>query len=120
MKSIGSVVPSNRGKSSFWNLGGRSTRGGSSRSPPPSVDDEDDLSFMVAFTAANSVWKDCISSMRSLMVGSAMVMEWSVEVVGVEGDGGGQERVGEDRRDADTRLSSASTPNVAGPRLRSS
>jgi hypothetical protein len=54
------------------------------------------------------------------MVGSAMVMEWSVEAVGVEGDGGGQERVGEDRRDADTRLSSASTPNVAGPRLRSS
>jgi len=31
-----------------------------------------------------------------------------------------EERVGEDRRDLDTRLSSASTPNVAGPRLRKS
>ena len=28
------------------------------------------------------------------------------------------ERVGEDRRDRDTRLSSASAPNSAGPRLR--
>jgi hypothetical protein len=54
------------------------------------------------------------------MVGSAMVMEWSVEAVGVEGDGGGQERVVEDQRDADTRLSSASTPNFAGSWLRSS
>ena len=49
------------------------------------------------------------------MVGAAMVVEWPVE-----GDGGGLERVGEDLRDADTRLSSASTPNVAGPRLRNS
>jgi hypothetical protein len=30
------------------------------------------------------------------------------------------ERVGEDRRDRDTRLSRASGPRVAGPRLRSS
>jgi hypothetical protein len=46
------------------------------------------------------------------MVGSAMV--------DVEGDGGGLEWVGEDLHDADTRLSSASTPNVAGPQLRNS
>ena len=54
------------------------------------------------------------------MVGSAMVVEWPVEGVDVEGGGGGLERVGEDLRDADTRLSSASTLNVAGPRLRNS
>jgi hypothetical protein len=30
------------------------------------------------------------------------------------------ERVGEDRRDRDTRLSRASSPRLAGPRLRSS
>jgi hypothetical protein len=47
------------------------------------------------------------------MVGSAMVVD-------VEGDGGGLERVGEDLRDADTRLSSASTLDVAEPRLRNS
>jgi hypothetical protein len=73
-----------------------------------------------AFTDDNAVWNDFISSMRSLMVGSAMVMEWPVEELDVEGDGGGLERVEEDLRDADTRLSSASTPNVAGPRLRNS
>jgi len=86
-------------------------------------DDDADLSFMVAmsaFTEDNSVWNDFIISMRSLMVGSAMVVEWPVEGVDVEGGGGGLERVGEDERDADTRLSSASTPNVAGPRLRNS
>ena len=54
------------------------------------------------------------------MVGAAMVVEWPVEGVDVKGGGGGLERVGEDVRDADTRLSSASTPNVAGPRLRNS
>jgi hypothetical protein len=32
----------------------------------------------------------------------------------------GLERVGEDRRDRDTKLSRASSPWVAGPRLRSS
>jgi hypothetical protein len=47
------------------------------------------------------------------MVGSAMVVD-------AEGDGGGLERMGEDLRDADTRLSSASTLNVVGPRLRNS
>ena len=75
---------------------------------------------MSAFTEDNSVWNDFIISMRSLMVGSAMVVEWPVEGVDVEGGGGGLERVGEDLRDTDTRLSSASTPNVAGPRLRNS
>jgi hypothetical protein len=49
-----------------------------------------------------------------------MVVEWPVEEVDVEGDGGGLERVEEDLRDADTRLSSALTLNVAGPRLRNS
>ena len=59
------------------------------------------------------------------MVGSAMARGWAVE----GGDGGGLEwvaaavddwvdRVGEDRRDRDTRLSSASAPNNVGPRLR--
>jgi len=123
MKSIGSVLPSKRGKSSFWNFGGLSrSRGGYSRPPPP-LSDEDDLSFMVAksvFTEDSSVWNDFIISMRSLMVGSAMVVEWPVEAVDTEGDGGGLERVEEDRRDTDTRLSSASAPNDAGPRLRNS
>jgi hypothetical protein len=68
---------------------------------------------MSDFTEDNSVWNDFISSMRSLMVGSAMVVD-------VKGDGGGLERVGEDLRDADTRLSSASTLDVAEPRLRNS
>jgi hypothetical protein len=45
------------------------------------------------------------------MVGSAMAMD-------VEGDGGGLERVGEDL--PDTRLSSASTLNIAEPWLRNS
>jgi hypothetical protein len=92
---------------------GRSnSRGGSSHPPPPSSDGDDDLSFMVAisaFTEDNSVWNDFISSMRSLMVGSAMVVD-------VEGNGGGLERVGEDL--PDTRLSSASTLNVVEPWLR--
>jgi hypothetical protein len=67
---------------------------------------------MSAFMEDSSVLNDFIISMRSWMVGSAMV--------DVEGDGGGLEWVGEDLHDADTRLSSASTPNVAGPQLRNS
>jgi hypothetical protein len=49
-----------------------------------------------------------------------MVVEWPVEAVKVDGDGEGLERVGEDLRDTDTKLSSASAPNDAGPRLRNS
>jgi hypothetical protein len=69
--------------------------------------------------------RDCSASMTSLMVGSAMAKGLAVGGC----DGGGLEwvaaavddwveRVGEDRRDRDTRLSSASAPNSAGPRLR--
>jgi hypothetical protein len=71
------------------------------------------------------VARDFSAFMTSLMVGSAMARGWAVE----GGDGGGLEwvaaavddwvdRVGEDRRDRDTRLSSASAPNNVGPRLR--
>jgi hypothetical protein len=87
------------------------------------LSDEDDLSFMVAksvFTEASSDWNDFIISMRSLRVGSAMLVEWAVEAVDVDGDGEGLERVGEDLSDTDTRLSSASAPNDVGPRLHNS
>jgi hypothetical protein len=71
------------------------------------------------------VVRDFSTSMTSLMVGSAMARGWAVG----GGDGGGLEwaaaavddwveRVGGDRRDRDTRLSSASAPNNAGLRLR--
>jgi hypothetical protein len=109
------------GEVEFLNLGGQSRSRGCSSWPPPPLSDEDDLSFMVAmsaFTVDSSDWNDFIISMRSLMVGSVIVVEWSVEAVEVDGDGEGLERVGEDLRDTDTRLSSASAPNDAGPRLR--
>jgi hypothetical protein len=65
------------------------------------------------------------------MVGSAIGSGCVEEAVEVGGDGGELgwgaatvedwvEQVGEDRRDRDTRLSSASAPNNVGPRLRSS
>jgi hypothetical protein len=70
------------------------------------------------------VARDFSAFMTSLMVGSAMARGWAVE----GGDGGLEwvaaavddwvDRVGEDRRDRDTRLSSASAPNNVGPRLR--
>ena len=70
-------------------------------------------------------------SITFCMDGSAMVAGCRAELVEDWGEGGelvwvaaavdeGLERVGEDRRDRDTRLSRASSPWVAGPRLRSS
>ena len=64
-------------------------------------------------------------------VGSDMVVGLVVEAAEADGDGGGLgfgaaavegwvERVGEDRRDRDTRLSRSSKPRLAAPRLRSS
>ena len=78
-----------------------------------------------------SALMDFSMSMTSASVGSDMVAGLGAEAVGDGGDGGGLgfgaaavegwvERVGEDRRDRDTRLSRASNPWRAGPRLRSS
>jgi hypothetical protein len=60
-------------------------------------DDEADFSFLEAISSfislisvVISVFQDFISSMRSAMVGSDMVVEWPVEVVEVEGEGGGE------------------------------
>jgi hypothetical protein len=77
---------------------------------------------MSAFMVFISVVMDFNISITSAMVGSLMA---------AGGDGGGLwwwtatveewvERVGEDRRDHDTRLSKASSPRLAGLRLRSS
>jgi hypothetical protein len=107
-------------KIQFLEFGGvRSrSRGPSRRMPPYAVADEDGFSFSVAISASMVdifIVRECSASMTSLMVGSTMAKGWSIEGC----DGGDRvERVGEDRRDRDTRLSSASAPNSAGPRLR--
>jgi len=83
------------------------------------------------FKVVSSVVRDLSWPMISAREGSAMVTGSEVEAVEDGGDDGGRptaaaaveerlERVGEDRRDRDTRLSRAATPKVAGPRLRSS
>jgi len=128
VKSRGSDLPSKRGKSSFWNLGGRSK----SRCPPPALSDvEADFSFsasMSAFMEDISSLKDFSISTTSAIVGSAMVGRGWVDAVEDVGDGGGVGwaaavvawEVDEDRRDRDTRLSRAFSPSDGGPRLRSS
>ena len=97
-------------------------------SPLPPGDDLDFSCFITAMSAcmvAISAERVFRAARTSARVGSAMVGAGAAEI----GDGGEwaaaavedcEERVGEDRRDLDTRLSSASTPNVAGPRLRKS
>ncbi|KAJ1264687.1 hypothetical protein BS78_08G019500 [Paspalum vaginatum] len=124
-----------RGKSHFWNLGGRSgSRGPSGRPPALLSDDEADCSFIAATSAlmdVSSVVRDFSVSITSAMVGSLMAAECGGEVEEDCGDGeelglwaaaveDWVERVGDDRRDRDTRLSRAAMPRVAGPRLRSS
>ncbi|KAG8084841.1 hypothetical protein GUJ93_ZPchr0010g9562 [Zizania palustris] len=76
MKSIGSVLPSKRGKSSFWNLGGWSVLCLlSDRSLLP--DDAKACSFfrsaMATFMAVISADKFCNNLARSAMVDSPMV-----------------------------------------------
>ena len=94
---------------------------------PP--EDDEDLSFMAAmldFKVVSSVFMAFSMFMTSARVGSDMVAGLGAEAVGDGGEVasaavvGGLERVGEDRRDRDTRLSRAVTPKIAGPRLRSS
>jgi hypothetical protein len=86
---------------------------------------------MSAFMVFISVVMDFNISITSTMVGSPMAASCGVEAVEDCGDDGGLgwwaaamagrvERVGEDRRDRDTRLSRAPSPRRAGPRLRSS
>ena len=89
------------------------------------------MAAMSDFKVVISAVRDFSCAMISARVGSAMVL-WSVaEAVEGGGKDGGLamaaaaveerlERVGEDRRDRDTRLSRAVVPKAAGPRLRSS
>ena len=83
------------------------------------------------FKVVSSAVRDFSWSMISTRVGSVMVLRPEVEVVEDGGDDGGLataaaaveewlERVGEDRRDLNSRLSRAVMPKVARPRLRSS
>jgi hypothetical protein len=67
------------------------------RPPPPMSDDEADFAFMEAISSfislisvVISVFQDLISSMRSAMVGSDMLVAWPVDAVEVEGEGGGE------------------------------
>ena len=91
--------------------------------------DDEDVSLMAAmsdFKVVISAVRDFSCAMISAREGSAMVLRLVAEAV----DGGlamaaaaveeRLERVGEDRRDRDTRLSRAVVPKAAGPRLRSS
>ncbi|KAG8068936.1 hypothetical protein GUJ93_ZPchr0005g15281 [Zizania palustris] len=88
MKSIGSVLPSKRGKSSFWNLGGRSVLCLlSDWSLLP--DDAEACSFfrsaMATFIAVISADRFCNNLARSAMVDSPMVGGIGVDA----GEGGG-------------------------------
>jgi hypothetical protein len=86
---------------------------------------------MSAFMVFISVVRDFNISITSAMVGSPMAAGCGAEAVEDCGDDGGLgwwsaavagrvERVGEDRRDRDTRLSWTPSPRRAGPRLRNS
>jgi hypothetical protein len=122
-------------KSNFWNPGGRSrSRGPSGWPPAPLSADKADFSFiasMLAFMVFISVVMDLNISITSAMVGSLMTAGCGAKAEEDCGDGGGLgwwaaaveewvEGVGEDRCDRDTRLSRVLSPQLAGPRLRSS
>jgi hypothetical protein len=93
---------------------------------PPEDEDVSLMAAMSDFKVVISAVRDFSCAMISAREGSAMVLLLVFEAV----DGGlamaaavveeRLERVGEDRRDRDTRLSRAVVPKAAGPRLRSS
>ncbi|KAG8059946.1 hypothetical protein GUJ93_ZPchr0002g25614 [Zizania palustris] len=88
MKSIGSILPSKRGKSSFWNLGGRLVLCLlSDRSLLP--DDVEACYFfrsaMATFIAVISADRFCNNLVRSVMVDSPMAGGIGVDAV----EGGG-------------------------------
>jgi hypothetical protein len=75
------------------------------------------------------VWRACsalvisaredLTSSSPIAIGARDVAEGG-DAGAADAGGGDAERVDEDRRDRDTKLSRASVPNAAGPRLRSS
>ncbi|KAG2590953.1 hypothetical protein PVAP13_5NG454340 [Panicum virgatum] len=125
------------GKSIFWNRGGRSLW----CSPEPCLllDDDERSAVRTAIAWALESTVTCrsltaLTRVSTVVFRSAFSPELSPMVTAGDGGaavacggcvaavaGGGElAREGEDRRDRDTRLSRASNPWVAGPRLRSS
>jgi hypothetical protein len=127
MNNSGSVFPSYRGKSSFWNLGGRSVWCWSSGRLSAS---DDKAAF--ALRPATSANRVCNILTTSARLGSSSAMagctEGDAAEVGGEGGGAVGGAVGgdaaaidrKDRRDVNTRLSRAVFGRDAGPLLRSS
>jgi len=130
MNARGSDLPSNLGKSIFWNRGGRSLW----CSPVPGArGPDDDASVRSCWSPSTLDCRDsmfvatCVSmAASSAKVGSAMeVMDGEGGGGAVGFGGGGAGRFGggvvdEERLEADTRLSRTLTPKTGGPRLRSS
>ena len=119
MNARGSDFPSNLGKSIFWKRGGRSLW----CSPPCGPLGPDEEEPVVRCSSVSSL----VCRVSTVVVNLVMRAARSTVVssaIGGDADGGGGRGAGgvveEDRLDRDTRLSRASTPKTAGPRLRSS
>jgi hypothetical protein len=127
MNNSGSVLPSYQGKSSFWNLGGRSVW--CWPSGQLSASDDEAAFALRPTTSVDRVFNILTTSAR---LGSSSAMAGCTEGDAAEGGGDGGGDVGgvvdwdavavdrKDRRDVDTRLSRAVFGRDAGPRLRSS
>ena len=119
MNAWGSDFLSNLGKSIFWNRGGRSLWCSPVDGP------EDALEFGPCCITSTFYWMSSTLVDNARMRTASFDMEGSAMVVAGEGVGGGGvgcvvDVVDEERLDRDTKLSWASMPKTATPRLRSS